>query len=112
MWATAEESRGMIVGLYERVWAYADVTIEELALDAVGRVPWWPDEHAMVTLHRIIVHMLAETDRHAGHADIVHELIDNTVGLGPVNDNMAPGDAAWWQAGLPRPAGTSREGSR
>ena len=50
-----------------------------------------------MTLHRILVHMIAETDRHAGHADIVRELIDGVVGLRQDNDNMAPGDQAWWE---------------
>src|SRR3989442_1698156 len=44
MWATADESRERIVGLYRRVWAHADATIDALALDAVGRVPWWPSD--------------------------------------------------------------------
>ena len=77
MWATAEESREDIVGLYHRVWAHSDATIESLALDAVGRVPWWSPDRSEVTLHRILVHMTAETHRHAGHADIVRELIDD-----------------------------------
>jgi hypothetical protein len=42
--------------------------------------------------------MIAETDRHAGHADIVRELIDGTVGLRQDNNNMAPGDQAWWES--------------
>jgi hypothetical protein len=42
--------------------------------------------------------MIGETDRHAGHADIVRELVDGTVGLRQDNDNMAPGDQAWWEA--------------
>jgi hypothetical protein len=50
-----------------------------------------------VTLHRILVHMTAETHRHAGHADIVRELIDGAVGMRKENDNMAPGDQAWWE---------------
>ena len=79
MWATADESREDIVGLYRRVWAHSDVTIDTLELDARGRVPWW-GEHGEVTLHQILVHMLAETDRHAGHADIVRELIDGAAG--------------------------------
>jgi hypothetical protein len=49
-----------------------------------------------VTLHRILVHVIAETNRHGGHADIVRELIDGAVGLRDGNDNMAPGDQAWW----------------
>lgn len=97
LWATAEESREQIVGLYRRVWAHSDATIEALPLDAVGQVPWWPPERREVTLHRILVHMIAETDRHAGHADIVRELVDGAVGLRPDNDNMPPGDQAWWE---------------
>ena len=98
MWATAEESREQIVGLYRRVWAHSDATIDALALDAVGQVPWWPPERREVTLHRILLHMIAETNRHAGHADIVRELIDGAVGLREDNDNIAPGDQAWWDS--------------
>lgn len=98
MWATREESQEEILGLYHRVWVHADATIEALPLDAVGRVAWWPEERSEVTLHRILVHMIAETDRHAGHADIVRELIDGSVGARPGNDNMAPGDRAWWES--------------
>ncbi len=96
MWASADESREQIVSFYRRVWAHSDVTIDTLALDAVGHVPHWPPEHNEVSLHQILVHMIAETDRHAGHADIVRELIDGKVGLRADNDNMAPGDEAWW----------------
>ena len=97
MWATAEESREQIIGLYHRVWAHSDATIEALPLDAIGHVPWWPPDRREVTLHRILAHMIAETGRHAGHADIVRELIDGAVGLRVGNDNMAPGDQAWWE---------------
>ena len=98
MWATAEASCESIIGLYQRAWAHTDATIEALPLDAVGQVPWWPEDRRDVTLHRILVHMIAETDRHAGHADIVRELIDGSAGLRQGNDNMAPGDQAWWDS--------------
>ena len=97
MWATADESREQIVALYHRVWAHSDATINALELDAVGQVPWWPEDRRTVTLHQMLVHMIAETDRHAGHADIVRELIDGGAGLRADNDNMAPADAAWWE---------------
>jgi uncharacterized damage-inducible protein DinB len=96
MWATAEESREQVVGLYHRVWEHSDATVEELSLDSPGRVPWWPGETSAVTLHRILVHMIAETNRHAGHADILRELVDGAVGLRSDNDNMAPWDYARW----------------
>jgi uncharacterized damage-inducible protein DinB len=96
MWATADESRDEIVDLYRRAWAHSDATIRALDLADVGYVPWWPEDHNDPTLHRVLVHMVAETHRHAGHADLVRELIDGGVGHRAENDNMAPGDTAWW----------------
>ena len=98
MWATAEESRDDILGLYRRAWAHSDATIAALDLDATGAVWWWPEERRVVTLHRILVHMVTETNRHTGHADIVRELIDGAAGHRADNDNLAPGDQAWWAA--------------
>ncbi len=98
MWVPADQSRHEVVALYRRAWAHSDVTIEALPLDAVGRVPWWPDERSEVTLQHILVHMISETDRHAGHADIVRELVDGAAGLAANNNNLAPGDAQWWTA--------------
>jgi uncharacterized damage-inducible protein DinB len=109
MWATSDETRHQIVALYRRVWAHSDVTIDTLALDAVGHVAWWPEEHSEVTLHTILVHMIAETNRHAGHADIVRELIDGMAGLRQDNDNMAPGDAEWWDGYRSRVERAARE---
>ena len=98
MWATADESRAEIVGLYRRVWAHSDVPPGGLALDATGDVPWWPENRREVTLHQILVHVTAETHRHAGHADIVRELIDGAAGFRADNDNLPPGDQAWWES--------------
>ena len=98
MWATPEESTASIIDLYNDVWAHADATIEALDLDAAGTVPWWPGERAAVTLHQILVHMIAELNRHAGHADIVRETIDGTAGLREGNDNLAEGGPEWWTA--------------
>lgn len=95
MWATPDESRADITGLYERAWKHADATIGELPLDAPGTVPWWGG--ATVTLGHILVHVTAETQRHAGHADILRELIDGSVGLLRQSSNMPADDAAWWR---------------
>jgi uncharacterized damage-inducible protein DinB len=109
MWATVEESREQIVALYRRVWAHSDATVAALALDAIGHVSWWPPEHREVTLHVILVHLIAETNRHAGHADIVRELIDGAVGLRRGNDNLPPGDRAWWESYRDRLEHVARE---
>ena len=97
MWATAEESREEIIALYHRTWAHTDATIEALPLDAAGSVAHWPPERRTVTLHQILVHVIAETHRHAGHADLVRELIDGDVGMRGTGDNLPDGDAVWWQ---------------
>jgi uncharacterized damage-inducible protein DinB len=98
LWAAPGESREYITGLYRSVWAHADVTIGELDLDATGTVPWWPPERAPVTLHQILVHMISETNRHAGHADIVRELIDGAAGIRADNSNMPEENPEWWAA--------------
>jgi len=96
MWATAAESREDIVGLYRRVWVHSDATISELSLDTPGRVGWWSADRNQVPLHQVLMHLNAETERHAGHADIVRELIDGTAGWRVQNSNLPTDDQAWW----------------
>ena len=97
MFAAADESSTQITVLYTKAWAHSDATIEALPLDAPGRVPHWPGERGAVTLHRIMVHVIAESHRHAGHADIVRELIDGAAGLHKDRDNMPPEGREWWR---------------
>jgi uncharacterized damage-inducible protein DinB len=112
MWATADESRDEIVKFYKRVWTHSDETIDLLPLEATGRVPWWPEERAEVTLHQILLHMIAETHRHAGHADIVRELIDGGAGYRKDNDNMPEGDETWWASYRERLERVAKEAGR
>jgi len=92
LWVTQDESRQDVVELYRRAAAHADATIEELALDSPGRVSWW--RRPEVTLHQMLVHVLAETSRHAGHADILREQLDGQAGLHPDFTNLPEQDAA------------------
>lgn len=98
MWATPEESREDVVGLYRRVWAHSDATVAALDLDATGHVPWWRPSSNPVTLQRVLVHVVAETHRHAGHVDVVRELLDGAVGLRRGVENLPDVDEAWWPA--------------
>ncbi|MFD0524672.1 DinB family protein [Paractinoplanes durhamensis] len=98
MWATADESTADIVELYGRVRAHADATIEALDLDATGRVGWWGPGGEEVTLQQILVHVVAENHRHAGHADIVRELVDGATGVRPGGGNLPDEDQSWWVA--------------
>jgi uncharacterized damage-inducible protein DinB len=96
MWATAEESRAEIVDLHHYSAAHSDATVAALELDARGVVPWWPPERNHVTLHQILVHVIDETARHAGHADILREMVDGRAG----NDdgNLPSPDEIDWVA--------------
>jgi hypothetical protein len=98
MFAAPEESRSAITGRYRRACAHADATIAALPLDAIGHVPWWPPDRNEVTLHHILARMVAETNRHAGQADIVRELIDGAAGVGAEGSSLPSGDQAWWAA--------------
>lgn len=93
-YAREDETKDGLVDLYRRVAAFADETIEQLPLDAVGRVPWWPPDRSEVTLARIIVHVIYDTARHGGHADIMREQYDGAVGWQPASPNV-PGDYDW-----------------
>ena len=95
MWATAAESRADIIALYRRAWASDDAVVRELGLDAVGIVPWWSE--SSVTVRRLLIHMIAETHRHAGHADILREQIDGAAGMRAAATNLPEGDAEWWR---------------
>jgi Protein of unknown function (DUF664) len=97
MWATVDESRHHIVELYRRISTHSDTVIDALPLDAVGHVPWWPPEYSEVTLGHILVHTVAEAHRHAGHADILRELVDGTAGLLHRNDALPTDDQEWWE---------------
>src|SRR3954447_17220294 len=89
MWASEHETRDEIVDRYRRVCEHSDATIAALPVDAPGHVPWWPRPDVM--LFNILVHLLTETSRHAGHADILREQLDGAT--------AAPQrDAAFWQA--------------
>jgi Protein of unknown function (DUF664) len=96
MWATADETRADILDRYRRAQEYADETIETLPLDAPCFVPWWPRPE--VKLFNVIVHVLTETSRHAGHADILREQLDGSVGTGPQGTILHGHDPAYWEA--------------
>ena len=109
MFAFPEESRESLIALYRRTWAHSDATIDALPLDAIGHVPWWPADQNQVTLHHALVRVATEISRHAGHADLVRELIDGALGLTASRPNLPPGDQPWWQAHYDRVTQAARD---
>jgi hypothetical protein len=80
MWAKADESSDYLIGLYRRAAAHSDETIQLLELDSPGSVPHWPQEQRQTTLGVLLIRVLDETAHHAGHLDIVREMIDGHTG--------------------------------
>jgi len=109
LWAAPDESRDDVVELYRFAAAHADATVEALPLDAVGEVPWWRDERRHPTLHTILVHACVEVARHAGHADVLRELIDGSAGLSPDNTNLPERSADEWAAFRARVEAAARQ---
>ncbi|ROS31307.1 DinB family protein [Cellulomonas sp. PhB150] len=96
MWVAADESRASIVAFHEASARASDEVIEALDLDAAGTVPWWPDDRSAVTLHQVLVHVLAETARHAGHADILREHLDGSAGQRVGDANVPDRSSDQW----------------
>jgi uncharacterized damage-inducible protein DinB len=92
LWARPEESSESILSLYQRACAHADLTITQLGLDAPGSVAHWDADDRQTTLGAILITMVWETAQHAGHADIIRELIDGTAG--PDHDQILT-EAGW-----------------
>jgi uncharacterized damage-inducible protein DinB len=93
-YARADETKDGLIEAYRRVAAFADETISGLPLDAPGKVPWWHPDRQDVTLQRIIVHVIYDLSRHAGHADIMREQHDGAVGWQRDNSNL-PDNQDW-----------------
>ncbi|MHC5904089.1 DinB family protein [Streptomyces sp. S6] len=80
-WAAGDETREDVLAFYRRTWDHADATIDALPLDAPGHIPWWPEPFSSTNLFAVLVHVLGETNRHAGHADILREGLDGRTGM-------------------------------
>ena len=94
MWAKPHESGDYIIGVYRQAAAHADSTVEALDLDSPGTVAHWAEGHRETTLGVLLVRMVGETAHHAGHADIVRELIDGKAGSA---QDPVGADADFWR---------------
>jgi hypothetical protein len=73
---TPDESTADIIAFYGRARSAADQVIDQLDLDDLGTA-WFGNQ---VSLRWVLIHMIEETARHAGHMDILRELIDGATG--------------------------------
>ena len=76
MHAEPHETTADIVAFYDRARTAADKVIDDLTVEDVGTA-WFGDT---VSMRWVLIHMVEETARHAGHMDIVRELTDGMTG--------------------------------
>jgi uncharacterized damage-inducible protein DinB len=76
--ALSHDSIDAAVSAYRQTWAAVDAVID--ATPTLDQVSVIPDASGPLTLRWILAHLLEETARHAGHADILRELIDGVAG--------------------------------
>jgi hypothetical protein len=74
---TPVDDLGGAIAAYHATWERSDGIIAAAALDQRCRNI---DMEPNVNLRWVVVHLIEETARHAGHADIIRELLDGTTG--------------------------------
>ena len=73
-----DDTLAKAVATYRATWPLVDAVISRTpSLDASCRLV---SDDAPVNLRWVLMHLLEETARHAGHADILRELIDGHTG--------------------------------
>jgi uncharacterized damage-inducible protein DinB len=77
-WRTDGVTLRQALAEYEARCARSDEIVAAASLDDVGRHPGY--RSAKADLRWMLLHLVEETGRHAGHADIVRELLDGTKG--------------------------------
>jgi hypothetical protein len=81
---TPDDSLAGLLDRYEQVAAHTDALVHTLDLDArypLPPAPWF-EPGAKWSVRRVILHVIAETAQHAGHADILREALDGQKSMG------------------------------
>jgi hypothetical protein len=78
------ETLAGVLADYERVAARTDELVATVDLDAAHPLPEapWFEPGARWSARRVLLHVIAETAQHAGHADIIRETIDGAKSMG------------------------------
>jgi uncharacterized damage-inducible protein DinB len=76
--AASRDTVDAALAAYRRTWADVDAVIA--ATPTLDKISVVADANGHAPLRWILAHLLEETARHAGHADILRELIDGATG--------------------------------
>jgi uncharacterized damage-inducible protein DinB len=76
-----EETLGAVLRRYDEVAARTEAVVAEIAdlgepVPVPAGVPWFPTDVDAWSVRWVLLHLIEETARHAGHADLVRESVD------------------------------------
>jgi uncharacterized damage-inducible protein DinB len=77
----ADETLESVLTRYDEIAARTESVIADIAdlgqaVPVPKDVPWFPDDVDAWSVRWVLLHLITETARHAGHADIVRESVD------------------------------------
>jgi uncharacterized damage-inducible protein DinB len=80
------ETLAEVLEHYDAVAAETEAVVASIpdlgqAVPVPQGVPWFPDDVEAWSVRWVLLHLITETSRHAGHADIVRESIDGATGF-------------------------------
>jgi uncharacterized damage-inducible protein DinB len=81
--------------------AIAEITDLDQPVPVPKGVPWFPDDVDAWSVRWVLLHLIEETARHAGHADIIREAVDGATMYGLMAAVEGWPDTDWLQAWKP-----------
>jgi hypothetical protein len=80
---TDTETIADVIARHEDAARATDAVVRKLGLDELvpvpQGVPWFPQDVDAWSVRWVVLHLIEETARHAGHADIVREAVDGAL---------------------------------
>ncbi|HSL08173.1 MAG TPA: DinB family protein [Pseudonocardiaceae bacterium] len=81
-----DETLADVLDLYDQAAKETDAVIVEISdlgqpVPVPQDMPWFPDEVTAWSVRWVLLHLIEETARHAGHADIIRESLDGATAL-------------------------------
>jgi len=106
---TADETLASVLDHYDAVARETEAVARGLSLyhsvPVPQGVPWFPDDVDAWSVRWVLLHLIAETARHAGHADIVRESIDGATAFPIMAAAEGWPSTPWLQPWEPAPSG-------
>jgi uncharacterized damage-inducible protein DinB len=103
-----DDTLAEVLALYDQVAAETEATVAGLDLGQAVPVPrgapWFPADVEAWSVRWVLLHLIEETARHAGHADILRESVDGATAFPLLAAAEGWPSTPWLQPWVPAPA--------